>query len=198
MSETVGEITSWLNRLRQGDDDALEGLMPLIYDDLRRLARHRLSQERPGHTLSPTALVNESYLNLIRQRELTPENRSEFFAVASNVMRRLLVDHARSRRAAKRGGGVAPIPLDEVDALLGDDTAEEMLALDDALSRLAAINPRGAEVINHRFFGGLSLAESARLLDVSSKTIQREWTTSIAWLRKEVGGTLSLEPRGSS
>ena len=194
----MGEITQLLLRLKQNDDGALEDLIPLIYDDLRRLARQRLASERPGHTLTPTALVNESYLNLIRQRELTPENRAEFLAVASNVMRRLLVDHARSRKAAKRGGGLAPIPLEEVDALLGDDTAEEMLAIDDALGRLATINPRGAEVINHRFFAGLTLAESAELLGVSTKTIQREWTTSIAWLRKEVGGALQLEPGSST
>lgn len=189
----MGEITHWLHQLRRGDQAALDRLMPLIYDDLRRLARGRLARERAGHTLSPTALVNECYLNLVRQRELKPDSRGDFFAVAANVMRRLLVDHARSRRAAKRGGGAPPIPLEELDTFLGDDGAEELLALDDALRRLAQTNPRGAEVVQHRFFAGLTLAESARVLGVSSKTVQREWTTSIAWLRKEVGGTAGLE-----
>lgn len=191
----MGEITHWLDKMRAGEAQALDQLMPLIYGDLRRIAGQRLARERRDHTLSPTALVNETYLNLLRQRQLKPENRGEFLAVAANVMRRLLVDYARSKRASKRGGDVPAIPLDEVEAFLSDDAAEEMLALEEALVRLAQSNPRGAEVIQHRFFAGLTLTESASLLGVSSKTVQREWSTAIAWLRKEVGAaTVGLEP----
>ena len=191
--ERVGEITQWLQRIRAGDSQALDHLMPLIYDDLRQIARRQLRGERSGHTLSATALVNEAYMKLLRSEELDLGDRSQFFAVAAVTMQRLLVDYARARRRLKRGGGEASIPLHEVEAFLSEDVADEILALDDALARLSVANPRGSEVVKHRFFAGLTLEESADLLGVSRKTVQRDWTISLAWLRKEVGQLTEAE-----
>lgn len=186
-----GEITQWLQRLRDGDDAALERLMPLLYDELHALARRQLRGERAGHTLNTTALVNEAYLKLVQQRELRAEDRTQFLAIAATTMRRLLVDYARTRKRLKRGGGVRPVPLDDVLPFLSDQEADEVLALDEALARLEAINPRGSQVVQYRFFSGLSLEETAEALNVSVKTVQRSWTAARAWLRKEVHLTLS-------
>jgi RNA polymerase sigma-70 factor (ECF subfamily) len=187
-TETVTEL---LQHLRAGDDAALERLMPLLYDDLHALARRQLRDERTGHTLNPTALVNEAYLKLVQQHALRAGDRAQFLAIAATTMRRLLVDYARTRKRLKRGGGAQPIPLDDALPFLSDDEADEMLALDEALSRLETINPRGSQVVQYRFFGGLSLEETAETLDVSVKTVQRAWTAARAWLRKEVQLTLS-------
>ena len=184
-------VTDLLHRLRSGDDDALEHLMPLLYDELHTLARRQLRGERAGHTLNPTALVNEAYLKLTQQHAVQAEDRTQFLAIAATTMRRLLVDYARTRKRLKRGGGVRPLPLDDALPFLSDDEADEMLALDEALTRLAAINPRGGQVVQYRFFGGLSLEETAEALDVSVKTVQRAWTAARAWLRKEVHLTLA-------
>jgi RNA polymerase sigma factor (TIGR02999 family) len=184
-------VTQWLRRLRGGEPGALESLVPLLYDEMRRVASGRMRGERDGHTLGTTALVHETYLRLLRQRRIDAADREGFLAVAANTMRRVLVDYARGRRRRKRGGEQSPLRLDALPAgvaepLLADDEAEEMLLLDDALERLARIHPRGARVIEVRFFGGLTLDQTASLLGVSSKTVQREWLTARTWLRKEV------------
>jgi RNA polymerase sigma factor (TIGR02999 family) len=196
-----GDVTAWLEKWRGGDSAALDHLVPLLYADLRRLARRSLRRERVEHTLSTTALVHEAYLRLLGQRRIQASDRAGFLAVAGYTMRRVLVDYARGRNRAKRGGGKATVALDhaELDELeagapfLTDGQAEEMLALDSALARLAAISPRGAEVIQHRFFAGLTLEETAEVLRVSIKTVQRDWLAARAWLRKEVAGDLARE-----
>lgn len=187
-----GEVTILLRRLHDGDDQALERLMPLLYDELRLLARRQLRDERSGHTLSTTGLVNEAYLKLVDQHQLRAEDRAHFFGIAANTMRRILVDYARARRRLKRGGGQRPIPLEEAEHFLSDQEADEVLALDEALDRLTAINPRGGQVVNLRFFSGLTLEETADTLGVSVKTVQRAWIAARAWLRKEVAYDISL------
>ncbi|HXI22173.1 MAG TPA: ECF-type sigma factor [Gemmatimonadales bacterium] len=161
------------------------------YDELRGLAHALLRRERPGHTLNTTGLVNEAYLRLAGQAGLSDAERGRFFAIATTTMRRILVDHARGRRRLKRGGGEVPVPLDEA-TWMSDAEAEELVALDDAMSRLEAVNPRGSDVVQYRFFGGLTLEETARLLGVSAKTVQRDWLAARAWLRKEVARDLGL------
>lgn len=187
----MSEITTWLQRLQGGDERALEQLVPLLYDDLREMARRWLRRERPTHTLSPTALVHEAYLKLLGQQRIPANDRARFFAVAGNTMRRILIDSARARRRSKRGSGVAKVPLEDVAAFLTDEEAEEVLALDEALARLTEIAPRAAEVVEHRFFSGLDVEETALLLGVSGKTVQRDWLTARAWLRKELRGDLT-------
>jgi len=194
--DSAGEITVWLGRLRDGSPEALDRLVPLLYEDLRRLARQRLRAERTGHTLDTTALVNEAYLRLVDQHRIAANDRSEFFAAASRTMRRVLVDYARARQRAKRGGGVAPLPLEAVEEFLSEQAAEETLALDEALARLEAAQPRAARVVELRFFGGLTLEEAAQLLGVSTKTVQRDGDAAMAWLRKEVRS--ALDPSGSN
>jgi RNA polymerase sigma-70 factor, ECF subfamily len=185
-----GEVTLWLGRLREGSPEALDRLVPLLYEDLRRLARQRLRSERESHTLDTAALVNEAYLRLIDQRRIAVHDRSQFFAAASRTMRRVLVDYARARQRAKRGGGVATVPLEAVEEFLSDKAADETLALDEALARLEQAQPRAARVVELRFFGGLTLEETAELLGVSTKTVQRDGDAAMAWLRKEVHGAL--------
>ncbi|HEX4955500.1 MAG TPA: ECF-type sigma factor [Thermoanaerobaculia bacterium] len=184
------EITVWLARLGEGEKEALERLIPLLYDELRRVARQRRLGERSDHTLGTTALVHETYLRLLDQRQIRAADRQEFLAVAAATMRRVLVDYARARCRQKRGGGESPLPLDEAEPLLAVQEAEELVALNDALERLSALHPRGALVVEQRFFGGLSLEETAGLLGVSTKTVQRDWEAARAWLRKEVAAAL--------
>jgi len=191
---TSGEVTQLLHRLDRGDEAALERLMPLLYDELRMVARKQLRRERRNHTLGTTALVNEAYLKLVGQQRLKAEDRGRFFAIAATTMRRILIDYARTRKRLKRGGEQTPVPLDEAEAFLTDREADEVLALDDALNRLAAVNPRGSQVVQYRFFSGLTLAETAEVMDVSVKTVQRAWVAARAWLRKEVAGELRLDP----
>ena len=181
-----GQVTQWLTRLRDGDEAALEGLMPLLYDELRAMARQQLRNERPGHTLNPTALVNEVYLKLVQQRQIQAAHRTQFFAVAGRTMRRILVDYARTKKRLKRGGGRKSIPLEEVDPFLSDEEADEVLALDEALDRLMTANERASRVVQYRFYSGLTLEETAQVLEVSVKTVQRDWLTARAWLRKEI------------
>lgn len=181
----TGQVTEWLRRLNEGDDSALQQLVPLLYDDLRQIARKQLRNERPGHTLSTTGLVNEAYLRLVNQQRLGAEDRPQFFAIASTTMRRILVDYARSRRRIKRGGGQTPIPLEEAEHFLTDAEAQEVLSLDAALDRLALLEPRAVQVVQCRFYSGLSLEETAQALNISVKTVQRDWIAARAWLRKE-------------
>lgn len=182
------EITQCLRRLSKGDPSALERVVGLLYDELRVLARSQLRNERSGHTLGKTALVNELYLRLAKQERIEVEDRPQFFKVAATTMRRLLVDHARARRRLKRGAGEISIPLDEIEGILGEEEAEEVIALDEALERMSRVNPRGAEVVQQRFFVGMSLEETAEILGVSPKTVWRDWIAARAWLRKEVRG----------
>lgn len=187
----TSDLTLWLRRLDEGDPAALDRVVRELYGELRTLARARLRSERADHTLGATALVNEAYLRLSSQERVPAESRTRFFAVAAVTMRRVLVDYARTRKRIKRGGEDREvIPLEEAEPLLSDEAADEILALEDALERLAAAQPRAATVVEHRFFSGLSVEEIAGLLDVSEKTVRRDWIAARAWLRKEVARDL--------
>ena len=174
----------------------VDALVARHYDELRSLARGHLRRERPGRTLQTTGLVNEAYLRLAGVAGLGTEERTRFFALVSTTMRRVLVDAARRRGRGKRGAGAEPVTLDDANVVVVDGAeAEELVALDEALGRLEQVNPRGSAVVEHRFFGGLTLDETAALLGVSPKTVQRDWLAARAWLRKEVAkevGGLSL------
>jgi RNA polymerase sigma factor (TIGR02999 family) len=181
------QVTQLLNAWGSGDQSALEKLMPLIYDELHRLAHLYMDQERPEHTLQTSALVNEAYVRLVDQRDVHWENRAQFFAIAATSMRRILVSYARNRKRAKRGGGALQVSLDDA-VLLSDARAAEMVALDEALERLAAVDPRKSQVVELRYFGGLSIDETAQVLKVSPGTVMRDWTLAKAWLRREIAG----------
>ena len=179
-------ITELLRRYNGGDQSVWEELVPYVYDDLRRLAHQRMRHERSGHTLSTTALVNECYLRLVENRKLAAGDRGEFMALVSQTMRRLLVDHARARRRLKRGPDVLLVPLDDVSEWLTDREADEVISLDEALNNMKSWDARAAQVVELRFFGGLSLEETAAVVEVSAKTVQRTWIAARAWLRKEI------------
>ncbi len=172
--------------------DTAADLIARHYDELRSLARGLLRRERVGHTLDTGGLVNEAWLRLAAQAGLAEPERARFFAIAVTTMRRILVDHARTRLRQKRGGGAQVVPLDDADQLLTTEEADHLVVLDEALERLEQVSPRSAEVVRYRFFGGLSLEETADLLGVSSKTVQRDWLAARAWLRKEVARALDL------
>lgn len=181
----MADVTALLTRWRDGDARALDELVPLVYVQLRQLADHYLRQERDGHTLQPTALVHEAYLRLAEQNQAGFNNRIHFYGAAANVMRRILVDHARRRLAAKRGAGVVTQPLDEaLDA--GIDPTIDFIALDEALTRLAAHSPNPARVVELRYFGGLSVDETATLLGVAPVTVKRHWAFARIWLHREL------------
>ncbi len=180
-----GEITRLLQAWGAGDRSAYEHLFPVVYNQLRVLAEREFRRESPGHTLQPTAIVHEAYVELLGQREPHFENRKHFLAVAAFVMRRLLAEHARARNAQKRGGGVADLPLEAAER--ADSGAwEEITAVDEALDRLRAIDPRAAEVVVLRYFGGLSHEEIGEALGVSIATVKRDWTVARSWLRREL------------
>jgi len=181
------QVTQLLVRWREGDRRALDELMPLVHDELCRLASRYMRGERPGHTLQTSALVNEAYLRLIGHEEVQWQDRVHFFAVAAQTMRRVLVDHARRRGNRKRGGDALKVTLDEA-LIVSDERAAEVIALDDALARLAELAPRKSQLVELRFFGGLSIEETAEVLGVSPGTVMRDWTFTKAWLRKEVAG----------
>ena len=174
------EITQLLMNWSQGDKAALDQLVPLVYPELRRLAKRHMNRENPGHTLQTSALINEAYLKLVNQQNVQWQNRAHFF-VAFQVMRHILVDHARTRNYAKRGGGASRLPLDDAVALT-ERRAAELIALDDALRDLARLDERRSQIIELRFFGGLSLEETAQVLNISPSTVQREWRATKAWL----------------
>jgi RNA polymerase sigma factor (TIGR02999 family) len=182
------DVTELLLAWSSGDNAALEVLIPLIHNDLRRLARHYMRQEKPGHTLQTTALVNELYLRVIGQRESNWQNRAHFFAVSAQSMRRILVDMAREKRAQRRGSGSEPLSLDEA-LVFTASRAAELVALDDALSELAQLDERKSRIVEMRFFGGLSVDETAEVLQVSPETVMREWKRAKAWLCCELGRT---------
>ena len=179
------EVTQILRDWSGGDASAAERLMPLVYDELRRLARSYLRRERSDHTLQPTALVNEAYLKLVDQSRVSWQDRHHFFGIAAQMMRRVLVDHARANAAEKRGGQRDKVSLEDVDVSTGQRAAE-LVELDDALQRLTEVFPRKGKVVELRFFGGFSVVESAEILGVSDKTIMREWESAKLWLYREL------------
>lgn len=178
-------VTQLLERWSQGDQDALEQLMPLVYDELHRLAGAYLRRERPDHTLQPTALVNEAYLRLIDQRRGRWQNRAQFFGIAAQLMRRVLLDHARAHHAAKRGGAQEELSLSHAEHF-GKQPDIAFLSLHDALTRLGEIDPDQSQIVELRFFGGLTIAETAEVMGTSHATVEREWTMARAWLRREL------------
>jgi len=182
----VPDVTQLLARLKSGDRDALDRLMPLVHDELRRLAAAHMRRERSDHTLQATALAHEAYMRMVNLDRIDWRDRAHFFAVAAGVMRRILIDHARKRRAARRGGGAPHIPLEE-GLRLADDRPDELVDLDEALERLAEVDPRQERIVELRFFGGLSVEETAAVLDISPRTVKREWAVARAWLRAELG-----------
>jgi RNA polymerase sigma-70 factor (ECF subfamily) len=179
-----GEITRLLIAWSRGDEAALDRLLPLVYEHLRRLARRQMRRERPGAILQTTALVHEAYLRLIDQKSVRSTTRAHFFAVAAQVMRHILVDYARGRDRAKRGGGLPDLSLHDV-AAMSDHRVEELLMVDRALERLAALDPRKSRVFELRYFGGMSVDEAADVLDVSPATVARDWRMAKAYLRRE-------------
>lgn len=183
-----GEITRLLDSWAAGDRSAFERLFPLLYPQLKRMADRQLRGERPGHTLQPTALVHEAFLELAGQRSAQFANRVHFLSIAAFVMRRILAEHARGRNAGKRGGGVVPVALDEqIHQIAAPDAAwEEIAAVDAALDRFAAVDARAAKVVVLRYFGGLSHEEIAEAMAVSIATVKRDWTAARAWLRREL------------
>jgi RNA polymerase sigma-70 factor (ECF subfamily) len=184
----VGDVSKLLRAWSGGDQKALETLTTVVYDELRRLARRYMRRERPGHSLQTTALVNEAYMRLVDYKRMQWQNRAHFFAVSSQLMRRILVDHAR-RHNQKRGTGAQQVSLDEAAAVSGGRTTD-LVALDDALIALARLDPRKVQVVEMRFFGGLNVEETAEVLKVSPVTVMRDWSTAKAWLYRELtGGT---------
>ena len=181
MTPSPKSISQLLTEWRDGDETALNRLIPLVYEELRRLAHHYLRRERPGHSLQTTDLVNEAYLRLVDHRGMRWQNRAHFYAVSAQAMRRILVDHARSRSCAKRGGGERRVELDEV-ADLAQQKAIEMIMLDDALTKLSALDQRKSKIVELRYFGGMSVEETAEVLGISPVTVMREWSTAKGWL----------------
>ncbi|MEX2219013.1 MAG: sigma-70 family RNA polymerase sigma factor, partial [Phycisphaerales bacterium] len=194
-----GRLTILLARAGRGDAAATDELFPLVYEELRTLAASHLSHERAGHTLQPTALVNEAYLRLIgpagSDADISWDSRAHFFGAASRAIRRILTDHARTRNRDKRGGGCARIPIDGVD-LAAPETGVDLVALDEALTRLAALDEQKARVVELRFFGGLTEEQAARVLGVSPSTVTRDWRFARSWLRRELSPTPHPPPGG--
>jgi RNA polymerase sigma factor (TIGR02999 family) len=189
MSDGTAEpdVTQLLLAWNSAESDSGDELMMVVYEELRRIAGYQLSRENAGHTLQATALVNEAYMRLVDQTRVHWRNRAHFFGIASQLMRRILVDYARRRRADKRGGGVAMLQYE--DSLVMRTTGEvDLVALDDVLTRLAEFDATGARVVELRYFGGLTIEETAEVLDVSPATVKREWATARAWLHRELGG----------
>ena len=179
-------ITQMLRQWSDGNREALEELMPLVYDELHKQARRYLRRERPNHTLQTTALINEAYLKLIDQREVNWESRTHFFAVAANMMRRILVDHARAKHREKRGGADENLPLEEAMLIVSDEKSIDLIALDEALNRLAAFDEQQLRIVELRYFSGLSLEETAAVLKVSRTTVANDWALAKAWLHREL------------
>jgi RNA polymerase sigma factor (TIGR02999 family) len=188
MESLPGEVTLLLAELTQGNRDAEAELIPLVYKELRRIAGYYMRDERVSHTLQPTALVNEAFLRLVDQTRIDWRNRAHFFGVAAQLMRRVLVDHARERAAAKRGGQRARIDLDHVEIGLTPEGSEQLLAVEEALTRLRAFDPQQERIVELRFYGGLTVEETAEALRVSPRTVKREWAMAKAWLQAELAG----------
>lgn len=189
MESSPGEVTRQLNYWSVGDRDALDKLLPLVYNELRRLAHSYLTKERSDHTLQTTALVHEAYLKLIDQRSVNWENRAQFFAISAQAMRRILLDNARRHGAAKRGSGGQKLSLDDVATLSTDGANESLIALDLALQKLETIDAEQSRIVELRYFGGLTIEETAEVLKTSPSSVQREWTIARAWLYKAISGS---------
>jgi RNA polymerase sigma-70 factor (ECF subfamily) len=184
MEPSPNEVTQLLVAWSNGDQVARDELMSVVYQELHRLAHQYMKRESPDHTLQTSALVNEAFLRLVDQRDVKWQNRSHFFGLAAQMMRRILVDYARSRKYAKRGGGAREISLDET--MISDDRSNEVVALDDSLQELAKIDQRKSQIVELRFFAGLSIEETADVLAVSPGTVMRDWTLAKAWLRRQM------------
>lgn len=185
MSSSISDITQLLLAWCNGDQTALEKLVPLVEKELRRIASYYMRREDPGHMLQTTAVVNEAYLLLIDQRNTRWQNRAHFFGIAAQIMRRILVDHARKQNRAKRGGKAIKVSLSEV-AIMSEEKSGELIALDEALKRLAVIDDRKSQVVELRYFGGLSVEETAEVLQISTVTVMRDWSMARAWLKREI------------
>lgn len=188
MMSTVSpdNLTELLIEWREGDKTALDKLTPLVYDELRRIAHRYVRRERNGHTLQTTALVNEAYVRLAGSKDVAWQNRAHFFAATAQVMRNVLIDHARRRLFAKRGGQAQQVPIEEASLAMSEARADELVALDEALHQLAKMDPRKGQVVELRYFGGLSLEETADVLDVSLMTVRRDWRAAKAWLYRRM------------
>ncbi|HKG46310.1 MAG TPA: sigma-70 family RNA polymerase sigma factor [Pyrinomonadaceae bacterium] len=182
------EITQLLAEWRDGNQSALDELYPLVYDELHRLARRYMSREKKGHTLQATALINEAYVRLVDQKNVQWANRSHFFAISAQIMRRILIDHARRHAFAKRGGGAQQVSLEEV-AVITPDASRELVRLDEALKSLAEMDPRRSQVVELRYFGGLNNEEIAGVLHISENTVTRDWNMARAWLYQQLTGS---------
>ncbi len=193
MSDKPGDVTRLLQELGHGNPNAVNELTPLIYDELRRLAGACMRRERPGHTLQATALVHEAYLRLLGQHEVEWHNRAHFFAVAATLMRRVLLDHARKRHTAKRGSAPNKATLDE-GLLIAEEHLDDVIAMDECLTRLAAIDPKQARMVELRFFAGLGVEEIAAVEEISTATVKREWASAKAWLHREMTGGKGRDP----
>lgn len=179
------QVTQLLQQWSEGDENALAKLMPMVHDELHRLAHQHMKRENAGHVLQTSALINEVYLRLVDQPQIRWQDRAHFFGIAARLMRHILVDDARKRNASKRGGSLIQVPLDEASAVVQEQAAN-VAALDDALQRLEAIDERQGKIVELRFFGGLSIEETAQVLKVSPGTVMRDWTFARAWLRNEM------------
>ena len=189
----IDEVSSLLRAWSGGDQDALDQLTPIVYDELRRLARRYMRRERAGHSLQTTALVHEAYTRLVDYKRMQWQNRAHFFAVSAQLMRRILVERAR-RHNVKRGGGLRHISLDETMIVAGQEDAPDLVALDDAMNALARIDPRKVQVVEMRFFGGLSVEETAEVLKISTVTVKRDWRAARTWLYRELTGATTDGP----
>jgi RNA polymerase sigma factor (TIGR02999 family) len=183
----AGEVTELLVKWSEGDERALDELLPIVYAELRRIADNYLRRENSGHTLQATALVHEAYMRLVNAQNLEWQNREQFFGISANLMRRILVDHARTATAVKRGGDVPDLPLDEAHAV-SIESDESLIVLDEALNKLAEIDPQAARIVELRYFAGLTIEETAEVLKTSPMTVKREWATARAWLHREIAG----------
>jgi RNA polymerase sigma factor (TIGR02999 family) len=190
MTAPPKDVTQLLVDWGKGDKQALDGLMPLVYDELHRIASRYLRRERQGHTLQTTALINEAYMRLVDQNRVSWQSRAHFFGVAAQMMRRILVDHARSHLYAKRGGGAQKLTLDEAIAT-PQERDLDLVALDDALTTLAEIDPQQGRIIELRYFGGLTIDETAEVLSISPATVKRDWNMAKAWLYGEISNRFS-------
>ncbi len=188
MPSLPDEVTQLLLKWSKGDNAAFDELIPVVYAELKKIARRYMGKERLDHTLQTSALINEAYLRLVDQQSIQWQDRNHFFAVAARIMRHILIDHARSYRYAKRGGGAEKVPLEEA-ANLSIQRADELLALEEVLNDLSAVDPRKSQIIELRFFGGLTVQETADVLNLSPVTVMREWRAAKAWLHQGLTGT---------
>src|SRR5208283_379803 len=188
MASSSSDVSLLLSELSRGNQEAGEKLVPLVYDELKRLAKSYMRRERPDHTLQATALVNEAYLKLVKQHAVNWQGRSHFFGIAAQLMRRILIDHARGHLREKRGGDKQVLPLDEA-LVFSPEHSEELVKLDEALQRLSKLDARQSRIVELRFFGGLSVDETAQFLGISPKTVKRDWSVAKAWLHGELRQT---------